>query len=176
MASYVPHHVFTFSGRMAAHDTSWHGTAVASTPYDVIRVMTEVGFEVVALASLHDLEGLIEVLIATRRNLPKALAEGDLMATDQMRSRLDRGHRAINDQLFTFSGHTGTVGSVSSGFIAAVSASDARTYLATFGYEVDAITPLSDLLREAGRLRKVARGDGDPTEVIDLFDSEAAAA
>lgn len=179
MGCYVPHHVFTFSGRMAgahAPPAAWHGTAVASTPYDVIRTMTEVGFEVVALASLHDLEGLIEVLSTTRRDLLKALSEGDLMATDAMKARLDRGYQATRDELFSFAGHTGVVGSVSSGFIAAGSATAACTFLATFGYEVHAITSLSELHREVARLQKVARGEGDPAEVIDLFDSEAAAA
>lgn len=180
MNAFVPQHVFAFTGRLATTPDAEpvRGTAVARTPYDVIRAMRELGFHVQALSSLHDLLSLAEVLEATRVDVTRAAADGDLIITDRIQARLERGSSRLDArEVFTFTGHSlQSLGKVWSGFAAAAGAEDAIVHLGTFGFTVDASTSLAELHAEITRLKAVASGQGDQATVIDLFNSTAKAA
>lgn len=145
-------HVFAVAGRVAGAEAEQGGFAVAASPNEVVTGLKDLGFEVVALSSLSDIEQNLTVLhaIAARSEAIGAAEFLDLVPPDVAARH--------PDQVFTFTGHSPAEGGfrLCGGFASAPDREFLKDYLHAHGFEMLNALSLSDCLYLVDSLKRVA--------------------
>ncbi|MGH8156547.1 MAG: hypothetical protein ACREPQ_00375 [Rhodanobacter sp.] len=165
---------YTFSGYVQGQTRAaaqlHRGSALAFQPTDVIEAMTEAGFVVVAMASLDDVQRMIDLLDGLRLRDADMVPGEDFLMTDVMERHT--GPLAA-EQVFTFAGmprhHTGAA---MAGCMIAENADALTRHLGSFGFLVESVASQAELQLVRDHLQCISEGQFEPTECLDLREAE----